>query len=203
MLLLWVKYLTCVRERNCICFETAFWALKFGIYLFCLVYRRYDSKILIPKARYWTLFSAASTIHRPFSQSYLPKTHLNVILSNHSRSYKWTTSQAIGPPKFYMYFSSSHPSRILTVFKPSRFHYSVLCDLYKSKYSSPHFRPIRMLKSRWMGWAGHVAHVEEVRNVVGKLERKPLGRRRLGWEENITFNHKEIRFEPVGCIHLA
>jgi hypothetical protein len=60
-----------------------------------------------------------------------------------------------------------------------------------------------MLKSRWMGWAGHVAHVEEVRNVVGKLERKPLGRRRLGWEENITFNHKEIRFEPVGCIHLA
>jgi hypothetical protein len=44
---------------------------------------------------------------------------------------------------------------------------------------------IRIIKSRRMRWAGHVAHMGEIRNayriLVGKPEgKKPLGRPRLG-----------------------
>jgi hypothetical protein len=55
-----------------------------------------------------------------------------------------------------------------------------------SLYSSPSI--IRMIKSRRMRWAGHVARMMEKRNaykiLVGKPERKrPLGRPRSIWEE--------------------
>jgi hypothetical protein len=47
-----------------------------------------------------------------------------------------------------------------------------------------------MIKSRRMGWAGHVALMGEKRNayriLVGKPEgRRPLGRRRHRWVDNI------------------
>jgi hypothetical protein len=49
---------------------------------------------------------------------------------------------------------------------------------------------VRAVKSRRMRWAGHVARMEEERGVhrvlVGKLEEKrPLGRPRRRWEDNI------------------
>jgi hypothetical protein len=49
---------------------------------------------------------------------------------------------------------------------------------------------IRMMKSRRMRWAGHVAQIGEKRNayriLVGKPERKiPLGRPRHRWVDNI------------------
>jgi hypothetical protein len=55
-------------------------------------------------------------------------------------------------------------------------------------YSSPSV--IRIIKSRRMRWAGHVARIGEKRNVyrllVGKPEgKRPLGRPRLGWIDNI------------------
>jgi hypothetical protein len=55
-------------------------------------------------------------------------------------------------------------------------------------YSSP--SKIRIIKSRKMRWAGHVARMGEKRNVyrllVGKPEGKtPLGRPRRGWIDNI------------------
>jgi hypothetical protein len=71
-------------------------------------------------------------------------------------------------------------------------------------YSSPNI--IRV--SRRMRWAGHVARMGEVRNayniLVGKPEaRKPLGRPRRGWEDNIKMNLREIGFGDVDWIHLA
>jgi len=58
-----------------------------------------------------------------------------------------------------------------------------------------------------MGWAGHVAYMEEVRNIykilIAELEvKRPLPKRRLEWQ-NIRMNLKEIRMEPVNWIHLA
>jgi hypothetical protein len=62
-------------------------------------------------------------------------------------------------------------------------------------YSSPDI--IRQIKSRIMGWAGHVARVGEGRNLyrvlVGKPEgRRPLGRPRRRWEDGIKMDLREI-----------
>ena len=55
-------------------------------------------------------------------------------------------------------------------------------------YTSPNI--VRVIKSRRMRWAGHVACIGEERGVyrvlVGKPEgRRPLGRPRLRWVDNI------------------
>jgi hypothetical protein len=54
-------------------------------------------------------------------------------------------------------------------------------------YSSPSI--IRMMKSRIMRWAGHVARMGEKRNayriLVGK---RPLGRPRRRWVDNIKID---------------
>ena len=55
-------------------------------------------------------------------------------------------------------------------------------------YSLPNI--VRVVKSRRMKWAGHVARMGEVRGVhrvlVGKPQvKRPLGRPRLRWEDNI------------------
>jgi hypothetical protein len=52
---------------------------------------------------------------------------------------------------------------------------------------------IRMVKSRRMKWAGHVAHMGEKRNtyriLVGKPEgKRPLERSRRRWRDNINWN---------------
>ena len=53
------------------------------------------------------------------------------------------------------------------------------------------------LNSRLLGWAGHVAHVEESRNayrvLVGRLEGKgSSGWSRRSWEDNIKMYLKEV-----------
>jgi hypothetical protein len=62
-------------------------------------------------------------------------------------------------------------------------------------YSSPNI--IRMIKSRRMRWAGHVARMGETRNAyrifVGKPEEKrPLGKPRRRWVDNIKKDLREI-----------
>jgi hypothetical protein len=56
---------------------------------------------------------------------------------------------------------------------------------------------IRMIKSRRMRWAGHVAGMGEKRKayriLVGMPERKrPLGRPRRRWVDNINMDLREI-----------
>jgi hypothetical protein len=68
-----------------------------------------------------------------------------------------------------------------------RIHNEELNDLY----SSPNI--IRVIKPRRMRWAGHVARMRERRGayriLVGRPEgRRPLGRPRLRWEDNIKMN---------------
>jgi hypothetical protein len=68
-------------------------------------------------------------------------------------------------------------------------------DELHSLYSSPNV--VRVIKSRRMRWAGHVARMGEGRVVyrvlVGKPEgKRPLGRPRLRWEDNIRLDLREI-----------
>ena len=54
-----------------------------------------------------------------------------------------------------------------------------------------------MIKSIRLRWAGHVARMEEVRSAFKILTRKPTGKRPLGrprrrWEENIRMDLEEI-----------
>ena len=56
---------------------------------------------------------------------------------------------------------------------------------------------MRVIKSRRMRWSGHVARMEERRDVhrvlVGKPEgKRPLGRPRRRWEDNIKMDLEEV-----------
>jgi hypothetical protein len=73
-------------------------------------------------------------------------------------------------------------------------------------YSSPSI--VRVIKARRMRWAGHVARMGEVRGayniLVGRPEgRRPLGRPRRRWEDNIKMDFREIGFGDVDWIHWA
>jgi hypothetical protein len=65
-----------------------------------------------------------------------------------------------------------------------------------------------MIKSRRMIWAEHVARMGEKRNayriLVGKPEgRRPLGRPRRTWVDNIKMDLREIGWSGVDWIYLV
>jgi hypothetical protein len=73
-------------------------------------------------------------------------------------------------------------------------------------YSSPNI--IRMIKSRRMRGAGHVARMGETRNAhrifVGKPEgKRPLGRPRCRWVDNIKMDLRGIGWDGRDLIVLA
>ena len=75
-----------------------------------------------------------------------------------------------------------------------------LFPIYRVLYTSPNI--VRVIKSRRMRWAGHVARMGEERGVyrvfVGKPEgKRPLGRPRRRWVDNIRMNLQE-----VGCGYM-
>jgi hypothetical protein len=83
-----------------------------------------------------------------------------------------------------------------------KLHNEELLDLY----SSPSI--IRIIKSRRMRWAGHVARLGEKRNayrlLVGKPEgKRPLGRPRRRWVDNIRMDLGEVGWGDVDWIGLA
>jgi hypothetical protein len=83
-----------------------------------------------------------------------------------------------------------------------KLHNKELHDLY----SSPSI--IRIIKSRRMRWAGHVARMREKSNayrlLVGKPEGKsPLGRPRRRWVDTIKMNLGEVGWGDVDWIGLA
>jgi hypothetical protein len=73
-------------------------------------------------------------------------------------------------------------------------------------YSSPNI--IRTIKSRRMRWAGHIARMGKKRNanrlLVGKPEgKRPQGRPRHRWVDNIRMNLGEVGWGDVDWIGLA
>jgi len=102
-------------------------------------------------------------------------------------------------------------NRVLKVFGPKRdevtgewrkLHNEELNDLY----SLPNI--VRVVKSRGMRWAGHVAHMGKDRGVhrvlVGKPEgKRPLGRPRRRWEDNIKMDLQEVGGGRADWMELA
>ena len=83
-----------------------------------------------------------------------------------------------------------------------KLHNGVLSDLYSLS------NIVRVVKSRRMRWAGHVAHMGEGRGVqralVGKPEgKRPLGRPRRRWEDNIKMDLQEVGGNCGGSMELA
>jgi hypothetical protein len=83
-----------------------------------------------------------------------------------------------------------------------KLHNEELNDLYSSLNIG------RVITSRRMRWAGHVARMGKVRAVygvlVGKPEgRRPLGRPKLRWEDNIRMDLQEVGFGVMDWIMLA
>jgi len=83
-----------------------------------------------------------------------------------------------------------------------RLHNEELNDLY------PAPNIVRVIKSRRMRWAGHVARMgeerEEYRVLVGKPEgRRPLGRPRRRGVDNIRIELQEVGFGYMDWIGLA
>jgi hypothetical protein len=73
-------------------------------------------------------------------------------------------------------------------------------------YLSPNI--IRMIKSRKMRWAGHIARMRETRNayriLVGKPEGKsPLGRPRRRWVDTNKMDLREIEWDCMDWTDLA
>jgi hypothetical protein len=73
-------------------------------------------------------------------------------------------------------------------------------------YSSPNI--LRVIKSRRMRWAGHVTRMGEERVVyrvlVGKPEgKRPLGRTRRRWVDNIRMDLQGVRCGYMDWIGLA
>jgi hypothetical protein len=72
--------------------------------------------------------------------------------------------------------------------------------------SSPNI--IRVIKSRRLRWAGHVARMGAERGayriLVGRPEgRRPLGRPRRRWEDNIKTDIREVGWGDMNWIELA
>ena len=83
-----------------------------------------------------------------------------------------------------------------------KLHNEELSDLY----SLPNI--VRVVKPRRKRWTGHVARMGEGRGVyrvlVGKLEgKRPLGRPRRRWEDNIKMDLQEVGGGCGDCMELA
>jgi hypothetical protein len=79
-------------------------------------------------------------------------------------------------------------------------------DELHSLYSAPN--TVRVIKSRKLKWAGHVARMGEGRGVYRVLVwrpevKRPLGRPRRRWEDNIKLFHREIEIYGANWIRLA
>ena len=81
----------------------------------------------------------------------------------------------------------------------------VLEELH-SLYRSPNI--VRVIKSRILRWAGHVARMENGRSAFKILTGKPTGKRSLGrprhkWEDNIRMDFEEVGINAGNWVDSA
>jgi hypothetical protein len=95
------------------------------------------------------------------------------------------------------------------IFGPKREEDGSWRKLHNDELHSLYFSPniFRVIKSRRMGWVGHVARMGEGRGVyrvlIGRPESKrPLGRSKRSWENNIKIDLREIGIDGANWIQL-
>jgi hypothetical protein len=100
-------------------------------------------------------------------------------------------------------------NRMLRIFGPKREENRSWRKLHNDELYSLHSSPniVKVIKSR-MRWAGRVACMGEGRGVyrvlVGRPEgKRPLGRPRHRWEDNIKLDLREIGIDGANWIQLA
>jgi hypothetical protein len=101
-------------------------------------------------------------------------------------------------------------NRVLKIFGPKTEKDGSWRKLHNDEPHSLHSSPniVRVTKSRRMRWAGHVARMGEGRGVyrvlVGRPEdKRPLGRPRRRWEDDIRMDLREIGIDGANWIDLA
>jgi hypothetical protein len=111
---------------------------------------------------------------------------------------------------FLVFFVSLLRTILRKIFEPKREEDGSWRKLHNdglhSLYSSPNI--VRVIKSRRMRWTGHVARMGEGRGIyrvlVGRPEgKRPLGRPRRGWEDNIKMDLREIGIDGANWIQLV
>jgi hypothetical protein len=101
-------------------------------------------------------------------------------------------------------------NRVLKIFGPKREEDRSWRKLHNDELHDPYssLDIVRVIKSRRMRWAGHVARMREGRGayrvLVGRPEgKRPLGRPRRRWEYNIKMDLREIGLDGTNWIRLA
>jgi hypothetical protein len=79
-------------------------------------------------------------------------------------------------------------------------------DEFHNLYSSPNI--VKVIKSRRLRWTGHVGRMGQGRCVYRILVGKPVGKRPLGrprrrWEDNIKLDLREIGIDGANWIQVA
>jgi hypothetical protein len=101
-------------------------------------------------------------------------------------------------------------NRVLRIFGPKREEDGSWRKLHNDELHSLYFSTniVRVIKSRRMRWAGHVARMGEGTDIYRVLVRRaegegPLGRPRRRWEDNIKMDLRETGIDGANWIRLA
>jgi hypothetical protein len=101
-------------------------------------------------------------------------------------------------------------NRVLRIFGPKREEDGSWRKLHNDELYTPYYSTniIRVIKSKRARWAGHVALMGDGRSVyrglVGRPEgKRPLGRPRRRWKDNIKLDLRKIGIDGANWIQLT
>ena len=84
-------------------------------------------------------------------------------------------------------------NRVMKIFGPKRDEVTVDCMMRNFMVCTPHYILVGRSKKNMMGWTCHVRRRCAYRVLVGKTEgKRPLGRPRHRWEDNIIMDLLEV-----------